>query len=196
MRHLFPILGFLTLGLASCTGCTKKDTTPVCTGANCALPSAPDAAPAPTDAGVTPVPPATSGSQTLSGVGWSLVVPEGYDTVVDESEEKQPEVLIANEEEHSVILLIKEPFARSTSEYALAALRGITEAGGVLIANKQADLNNNKYVLLDSSKDGIRVWAWLTVKNGFGYSLSCGGPANEDHHEALCTEVADSLNLH
>lgn len=194
MRHLFPILGFLTLGLVSCTGCTKKNTsTPVCTGVDCEQPTAP-VVPSP-DAGVAPVESSGSLTQTLSGKGWELVVPEGFDTVVIENEE-QPEVLVVNEEEHSLVLLTKEPFAKSNPEFVLGAVRGVAEAEGTLHGSKQGELNGNKYVLLDTAKDGTRVWMWLIVKNGFGYSLSCGGPADEDHHEALCAEIADTLKLH
>lgn len=193
MRNLFPIFCFLTLGLTACTGCNKKDTTPVCTGSDCTPPVVP-VTPAP-DAGVTPVTPSDTLSQTLSGEGWELVVPEGYDTTILQDEE-QPDVLVVNEEEHSIVLLIKEPFVGSTPAYVINAVRGVAEAGATLNASKQVELNGNKYVLLDSNKEGSRVWTWLTVNNGFGYSLSCGGPETEDHHETLCSEVANSLKLH
>lgn len=194
MRHLFPIFCFLTLSLTACTGCSKKDTTPVCTGADCTPPVVP-VTPAP-DAGVTPAVPSDTLSQTLSGEGWELVVPEGYDTAVIPEGEEQPDVLVVNEVEHSIVLLIKEPFVGSAPEYVINAVRGLSEALATLNASKQVELNGNKYVLLDSAKEGIRVWMWLTVNNGFGYSLSCGGPETEDHHETLCNEVANSLKLH
>lgn len=197
MKHLFPILGFLTLSLASCTGCTKKNTSvPVCSGTDCEQPIVPVVSRP--DAGVTSsdkIESSDSLNQTLSGDGWELVLPEGFDSVVLEDEEK-PAVLVVNKEEHSLVLLIKEPFTGSIPEYVVGAVRGIAEEKGILRGNKHGELNGNKYVLLDSAKDGTRVWMWLLVKNGFGYALSCGGPEAEDHHEALCAEVANTLKLH
>lgn len=200
MRKFFCILGFLSVGLMACSGCHKKDTsTPVCTGPDCTKPETPDASellPLP-DAGLSSTDTPTENPDYLnySGDGWKLTAPFGWDMAVVEGEEVQPELVLISEEEHSLVLLNKDIFPATTQEYVLVALQGMQESGAKLNSTTQVELNGNKFVVLDSEKDGVRIWIWVGVKNGVGYNLSCGGPANEDHHEAICKEIASTLKI-
>lgn len=198
MRKFFCILGFLSVGLWACSGCHKKEPpTPVCTGSDCVKPATPDATFPSPDAGLNPpdVPTENPDYVNYSGEGWKLTAPFGWDIAVVDGEEVPPELILVNEEEHSLVLLTKDVFPATTQEYVFAALQGMQESGAKLNTTTQVELNGNKFVVLDSSKDGVRIWSWLVVKNGAGYNLSCGGPANEDHHEAICNEVASSLQI-
>jgi hypothetical protein len=188
MKRLFLIFSLLALGLISCSSCAKKETTaPVCEGGSCPLPT-----PTPPDASVTPPPPT---DQVFSGTGWSLTVPPGWDKVEPPAETKGLEVLLLNKDKHNLILVIREAFPGTSAEYTLEALRGLKGAGATLNSAKQVDINGNKFVLIDSNKDGVRMWMWVTVQNGSGLALSCGGPAIEDWHQAICSTVASSLKL-
>jgi hypothetical protein len=202
MKHFFYILSFLSIGLAACTGCTKKNTsTPVCTGPDCVQPTTPvvpDASLHQPDAGLDST--QSSGNtpdfKTISRNGFELTVPQEWEEFVIDGEEPQPELVVGNEEEHNLILLVKDPFTGTPSEYVLEAMQGFKKEGAKVTSSKQTELNGNKFIALDSSRGGARIWLWITVKNGFGYVLSCGGPESETHHEEICRDVAKSLKIH
>lgn len=185
--------------MAACTGCTKRNTSiPACTGSDCVQPTAPvvlDAAPP--DAGLDSVQPQgdTPDYKTISRNGWSLTVPQEWEEMSVEGEELQPELVVGNEDENNLILLVKDPFPGSTPEYVLAAVKGVKEDGVKITASKQAELNGKKFTSFEIIRGGAKIWFWVIVKDGFGYSLSCGGPASEDHHEAICLDVANSFKI-
>lgn len=197
MKNFFFILSFLSIGLAACTGCNKKDTsTPVCTGADCIQATVPVVVPSTPDDDVVPTTSTDSSDyKTLSGSGWELTVPQEWEKVTLEDEEVQPALIVTNQSEHNIILLAKDAFPGTTPEYVLEALKGFKEVGAKVDSSKQVELNGNNFVFLNTSKDGARIWFWISVKDGFGYALSCGGPASEVHHEAICNDVAKSLKL-
>lgn len=190
MKRLFLVFSLLTLGLISCSSCAKKETTaPVCEGGSCPLvpPTASSSATPP-----TPPPPA---DQVVTGAGYQVTIPAGWEKTTPPQETPGLEALFLNKDKHSLILLIKEAFPGTSAEYTLEALRGLKGAGATLNSAKQVDINGNKFVLIDSSKDGVRMWMWVTVQNGSGFALSCGGPATEDWHQGICSTVASSLKL-
>jgi len=193
MKRLLLVLSLLTLGLISCSSCAKKDTTapPVCEGGSCPL-TPPTAVP---DASVTPPTPPPPADQVVTGTGYQVTIPAGWVKMDPPQETKGLEALFLNKDKHSLIILIKEPFTGTSAEYTLEALRGLKGAGATLNSAKQVDINGNKFVLIDSNKDGVRMWMWVTVQNGSGLALSCGGPAAEDWHQGICTTVASSLKL-
>lgn len=200
MKHFFFILSFLSIGLVACTGCTKKGTsTPVCSGDECNQPTVPVVVPTIPDAGFIPITPTepteTPDFKTLSKNGWELTVSQEWDELTIEDEELQPELVLGNEVEHNLIILVKDPFPGLTPEYVLEALKGFKEAGATVNASKEVELNGEKFVFLDTARQGVRMWFWILVKGGFGYALSCGGPEVETHHESICNNVAKSLKI-
>lgn len=198
MKRFVHILSFLALGLASCTGCTKTDTTvPVCTGSNCDT-SKPDAGLPPvvlgadTDAS-TPEPPDLPPVK-FAGPDWEFSTPHGWN-IIEVEDDLNPEITIANMEERNLIMLIKDPAQGSTPEHVFNLVRGFTQDGVAVHSTVQTELNGKKFLLLDTSSEGARMWFWITVQNNVAYSLSCGGAEDEDHHEGICKEVAASLKI-
>jgi hypothetical protein len=178
--------------LLSCSSCTKKDQTnptvitvaPPCSGSSCAV-----------DAGISP--PETSIDQKnkmLSGDGWEIIIPYGWQ--LQNSEEKEIMVLATNSDKQNLIIFIKEPFEGTYESYALAGIRGIKAAGGTLISAKQVILNGQEFVLIESIKKSIVVWAWITVHKGSGYVLTCGGDDKDLlFQKEACGTVSSSLNI-
>jgi hypothetical protein len=191
MKRLFLVLSLLSLGLISCSSCAKKETSgPVCEGGSCPLPSATPSTTPPDP----PLPPPPT-DKVVTGVGWELTVPAGWDKLEPPQPTPGLEGLYLNKDKHNLFLLIKEPYAGKSDEYTLEALRGLKSAGAHLNSAKQVEVNGNKFVLVDSDKNGVRMWLWVTVRNGSGFALSCGGPATEDWHQGICATVASSLKL-
>lgn len=150
--------------------------------------------PTPSATPTVPTPPPPT-DQVVTGTGWEVTIPVGWNKMEPPQSTPGLEMLYLNKDKHNLILLIKEPFTGTASEYTLEALRGLKGAGAVLASAKQVEVNGNKFVLIDSTKDGVRMWMWVTVQNGSGLALSCGGPATEDWHQAICSTVASSLKL-
>lgn len=201
MTRLVYILSFLTLGLTSCTGCTKANTTPpVCVGDGCSKPVAqnqPDANVVSADAGVVSIDPVVISapvSKTISGDGWEFSVRPNWETVMfsDLPAEQQPDVALISPEEHNLVILVTEPVTVPLSEYVVSIAQAAAYGGAVIKSTSQADLNGTTFMVLDTETNDSHLWAWITVKNNIGYTLSCGGPKNENHKE-LCDEIFKSL---
>lgn len=192
MKRLFNFFGFLCLGLASCTGCTKRDNTPVLVAPSVVLnyDAGSDAGP---DASLTTPEPLDLPDQKLHGVGWELTVPAGWETLQDD--EVKPEVYMGNVDEHNLILLTKEEYVGDTARYALDAIKAFREDGTTVSSSTQVELNGRKFVVLETINGEARMWFWLATQNGVGYALSCGGPADEDHHKELCNDVAKTFKI-
>jgi hypothetical protein len=204
MKHFFTVFSFLIFGLSACTGCTKTDTTtPVCTGNDCKSDASPTVVEIPpvvisADAGVaggTTPEPLDLPDHNYSGLGWKLVVPAGWETVSVEGESENYQLVLQNPDEHNLILVVKEPFAKATSDYTLSLIKGFTEDGVKVNSTTQTELNGKHFIVIDTQSEGARIWFWVTVQNKFGYVLSCGGPAAEDHHEALCNDLSKTFNI-
>lgn len=169
----------LSVGLISCNSCSKS-TKPVDAGASV---DAASEASAPQ-------------STVLSKDNWSLSVPSDWET--QEMDDPTVQAALFNKDKGSLILLIKEPFKGSLEEYTLTAVRGIKNSNAELTSLKEVDVNNNSFVLLESSKSHIKLWMWLSVKNNCGYALSCGGvdlPELKIDQSEVCNNVISSLKL-
>jgi hypothetical protein len=97
-----------------------------------------------------------------------------------------------SKDKKAIVVFVTEKTTATYDQFVLMALRGIKDAGANIASAKQIDLNGHKFVLVESSKNGIKVWLWVTLLNGTGYGLSCGGP--NDNHD-LCFGVANTLKV-
>lgn len=183
------VLPALILGLMSCTSSSpSKDVTPPCDASTCATPSA---APTASDSA-----PAVSTDQVLSEQDWSLSVPQGWAKMSAPIDDANIKVFMGNQDKKNLVIFVKEAFLGSSAEYALEGLRGLKDGGNKISTARQVDLNGNKFVLLDSSRDNLRMWMWVTAKNGFGYAFSCGGPVDDTgDQENTCTQIANTLTI-
>lgn len=183
MKRLFLVLPLLVLGLVSCSSCAKKDTTPPpCDGGTCTLPTS------------TPSVPAPPPDQVLSEDDWSVSVPVGWEKLTPPTTDPEVKVFYGNKEKQNLVIFVKEAFPGTSAEYVLEGLRGLKDSGSKLNGARQVDLNGNKFVLVDSSRDNVRMFMWITAKNGFGYALSCGGPADQPQ-EDICTKIASTVTI-
>lgn len=186
MKRLFFVITLLAAGLISCTSCTKTNVTPApCEGGVCTAPT--------TSVIVPPVPttpPVTD--QLVTGDSYEVTVPAGW------AQRELPEGthgvdwVYVSPDKNSLVAMLNEPFPGTSDEYVLEAIRGLKGAGATLTSSTQVELNDNKFVLIDSERDGIRMWLWVTARNGFGLALSCGGTTA---NEAVCLKVSSSLKL-
>lgn len=185
MKKLLLIIA-VALGILSCSSCSKEvQPTSPCNGEECSIP-----APKPS----VSVPPPVDGTVKIQDADWSFVLPSaGWDKV--SFPEDGVQIVLRNEKKRNLIIFVKEKFDGSPDQYALFAIRGLKDSGGTLGAVKQVTINDNKFVLVESSKgSSVKIWMWITSKSGNGYAFSCGGPVDE-LQEDLCNKIAESVKI-
>lgn len=182
MKNLF-IAALLAFGLVSCSSCAKKNTVPVVD-----VPDSPSANPSVPDPPVPPPPAtltATNGNLevTLPGADWK---------VLEVSNEMYRAFI--NENVKSLVLLARESSTSTYPQYILNAIRSVKDAGGTVVSSKQVTVNGHNFVLVESNKDNIQVFMWVTLEQNVGYSISCGGPA-EAKPQDLCAAIANTVKI-
>jgi hypothetical protein len=124
----------------------------------------------------------------LPGNGW-----ESHDPSTPEIK-----VVRRNLSQECMVLLIKEQADLLLPSYIIESIKGFS-MGGKVNAIKQVMLNQQKFVLLEGTiLDNDIFLSWNTVKDGFGYSLTCFYSPNVDagsEQYNLCVEIAESLQI-
>lgn len=173
----------LTVGTVSCSACGKKlpEPAPVEAGTQPA-PSGPVAPPPP------PVP--TTTTATLGKLTVTLPT-----TAYQEMTNTPPNAKAwVSKSPKNLVVLIDEVTDSSFDEYAIVAMMGARNSGATINSAKQVEANGTKFVLIDSSKDGVRIWMWVTTQDGHGLGLSCGGPDDASVHD-LCFGIANTVKV-
>lgn len=202
MKHLFTIFSLLACSLVSCTGCAEKEVVaPPCVGDSCVKPTtfvdagttaADTATKSVVDAGSTDSEPLYN--QVYSGDGWELVAPPDWKKT-SANQEIDPEILLVNAEKRNVILVLAEETPLKINDYAANAVKELKSTGAKLNSNKQIKLNGYAFVALDTSREDMRMFFWITVRNGVGYTLSCGGQGNESWQQDICYSIAAAFRI-
>lgn len=186
MKKLLPIMLLLGTGLMSCTSCASN-TLPVEVSSEPTSTALPTATPS---ASSDPVPVRTDVlvkknkcEFTLPGLEWKSL---------PTCDEDNCPVAFVNKDETGLVVLLNEKFESSFDDYVLTMLREVKEAGATVDSVSEVTLSGHKFILMDSSKDNVRVWLWVGLVGDQGYVLSCGGPV--DNHD-LCFDIAKSFKL-
>jgi hypothetical protein len=184
MKKLFAFL-LLAAGLVSCSSCVKKDQPPVDASVPAPTPSVDAAAPAPVTATFS----VDNLSITMPGPGW---VPQVLDPHMFKVGGAMP---LLNEALQNASILAKEETVASYDEYIIANVRAVKTAGANVHSTKQVVVNGHKFVLIESSRDNLHVWTWVTLEKGFGYNFSCGGPVGKTNQQDLCLGISNTLKI-
>jgi hypothetical protein len=191
MKKLFIPLMLVALGATACSSCAHK--TPDPTAPTPVVDASVSATPAPAPAPSASVAPPVKTGLKVSQDNWELTLPsDAWQKIPDAPGDV---AAFMNKEQHNLVILVTEKFAGKYEEYVLMAVRGLKGAGATIISAKQIELNGHKFVLVESSKSDVRVWTWVTLLNGQGYGLACGGPAADEAQHDLCFGIANTFNI-
>ena len=115
----------------------------------------------------------------------------------EEPNSRKTVLLVAIEPKlESLLVLTKEPYTGTFDQFAIDSIRGLRSGDAGLVGTSSVELNGSPFVLAETTKDGLTMLEWITVKDGFGYGLSCGGPeVNSDKHVEACQKIATSLTI-
>lgn len=173
----------LAVSSVSCTSCAKKTPDP----------TTPDATPTPS-ATVTPEPPVpVVTTVTVKQDNLTLTLPSAEWVAIQNPPPHAQAWL--NLAKKNGVVVVSEDYAGSFESYVLYALRGVKDAGGLVASAKQVEINGTKFVLVESSKNGMRVWMWVGLVNSHGYGVSCGGPASDATQQDLCNGIASTIKI-
>jgi hypothetical protein len=173
MNKILAIL-LLSCGLISCNSCSKNDTHTT----------------VPPTASVVVPPPATT--QLVKGDSFQFVIP------ADWSQQSNPldtniKAMYSNNEKEALLMLASQPFLQSQDEFVLLAIRDLRDNGVDIGTSNPVVINGQSYVFMDTEKDNITAYMWLTVKDGIGYQFTCGSRSTE--LKELCTTFANTLEV-
>lgn len=183
MKNFISLLSVL---LISTISCAKKDTSPLgCDAANCTTSTSY------VDASTDVIEDVQSTDQVISGTDYEFTLLPGY-SKVDAQESNS--LVFSNVDKNNLVVLTKEePFHGSSEEFALEVLRSVRDSGAHLNEIKQIEINSNKFLSVDSSKDGVRMWVLISAKNNYGLSLACGGPETDQKQVKICSDIFSSF---
>lgn len=172
--------------LMSCTAC-GSNSLPVGGSSEPTSTALPTAAPS---ASSEPVPPVTDihvvknkCELTLPGLDWKSV---------PTCDEDNCPVAFMNKDETGLVVLLDEKFEGSFDEYVLVLLRELKSSGATILDTSEVNLNGNRFILMESFRDDVKVWLWVSLVNNQGYVLSCGGPVD---NRFLCFEIAKTFKI-
>lgn len=182
----FLALVLLTVSLVSCSSCVKK---------NQQDPEVvPPPAPAVTPTNPPPPPPPVDTHVDVKGDSWQFTLPnKGWSS--PDGAPQDMVVLLNPELQNGIIFETINGYPGTLDTLVLVNLRDMRNKGVTLVSTKQTELNGTKFVLVEATKNGNRVWMWIGVQNQVAYSFSCGGPESADNKQ-LCADIANTLRIH
>lgn len=180
MKKFIFMSMMVMLGILSCSACSKKNQLPdPVTMVDASTP----------EVNTTPVVPVLVVSQE----NWSFTLPS-HDWISG-SDDSGPSALVINDSLKNLVAFMKEEFPGTMQDYALFAVRGMRGAGATLVSSSIVTVNGTNFVLVESNKGSVRVFQWLTVKDHFGYGLSCGGLDSDNSQRNICMGVINTLTI-
>lgn len=129
----------------------------------------------------------------ITGSSWEVILPIGW-------EERKTTVanvdFIAVQTTTKMLFMVtKESYINSLDQFTIESFRYLRGEGAQLEQTSSKNINDVKYIMAESVKDNIRMFVWLTVKNGFGYTISCGGPEGNSENMTACQNIILNFRL-
>ena len=124
--------------------------------------------------------------QVIQKDNWNITLPLTWaEQNVDNSAQ-----LVAVKDK-TLLTFYRQSYEGSFDEFAVMSIRSIRTNSDNISETKSLTINNNPYVFVQSESKDISEITLLTVKDGFSYSLSCGGKDNLDD----CQVVYNTLEI-
>lgn len=170
-------LAFLILaGVASCTSCRHDVVQPV---------------PIPTVVPTVEIPPLPA-VQIVESQKASVTLPLSFQN--QQTDNTSNYRLYANMTSKELLSLDSKEYLHSYEEFVLESIRSIKEQSAIVQSSQKTTINGQDLTIVESSKEAVTAWVWLTVKNGIGYTFTCGGleSSNQSLHD-LCFGIANTI---
>lgn len=145
-------------------------------------------------------PPPLLFNNLISDENWQFTLPGSNWSSIKSPANTGIKAFFSNEVNGCRVIFFKKADTASYAEYIISFIRGLSTSGQVMSA-KQVIINDVKFILFQvKSKIDANVfaWMWVTQKDGFDYSLTCGGEINPDAGTSIqdvCMELSASLKI-
>jgi hypothetical protein len=97
---------------------------------------------------------------------------------------------------NATVVVTTEPFEDSFDAFAILTIRGVRDQGMTLVKTQSLVMNDMPFVSLSTMNNDTKINTLLTVKEGIGYSVSCGGSNNLQDCDVIKTfKVDDAAQL-
>jgi hypothetical protein len=104
-------------------------------------------------------------------------------------------VKYANMSKKTLLVLSKEECGMTYTQCMVFAIKGIISVGAELNSVDDIEINGVKALQIEASKDGIKLWTWMIIKDGNMQSILCGSPEDNPSTKESCFKIASSLKL-
>jgi hypothetical protein len=131
--------------------------------------------------------------QVISGSSWTIVLPIGWER--EETTYPNIELVAAEKTNKSLLVFSKEPYTKSSDQFAIESFRTLRGEGAQLEETSVAIINNERFITAESIKGNIRMLVWLTVKNNFGYTILCGGSQDNIISLSDCQKIISRFKI-
>lgn len=141
--------------------------------------------------------PFTGPQEIISQENWQFTIPGvGWEKVASTTEGIK--VVLRNESTQKLVLFVKEPTAETYDRYVVGNMRTVSQAGAPILGASNLTMHGEKFAVILAGQGNI--WIWITVKDGFGYVLTCGGAPTVDGGTSepldnMCVFIAKSLQI-
>jgi hypothetical protein len=135
--------------------------------------------------------------ETIAQENWQFTVPgAGWEKV--EPANEGIKVVLKNELTKKLVLFVKEPTAETYDRYVVGNMKTVSQAGAPILGASNLTMHDEKFAVILAGQGNI--WIWITVKDGFGYVLTCGGAVAADVPtqsalDNMCVFIAKSLQI-
>lgn len=144
-----------------------------------------------------PIPPdAGEDSSVITQENWQFTLP-GPDWIAQPIPLENLKVHFKNQNNGAEIFLFKNATTDTYAEYIVNILRSLSAGGSIINSSQEVIVNDNKFILVQTSHNNTAGWFWNTVKNGYGYIFSCGGEVtqNDTSLHDLCISIGGTIQI-
>jgi hypothetical protein len=155
-----------------------------------------DDKPVPTPVVPTVIVPPLPAVQTVSAGKISVVIPVSFQDQHPDSVSESNYVLYADKTAGLLISLQSKTYPLSYDELVLEAIRANKDDDAAVQSANAITINGQDMTVVESLKENVVAWFFLTLKDGVSYNFSCGGAESETQliHD-FCFNAANSLKI-
>ncbi len=136
--------------------------------------------------------------ETVLQDNWKFSVP-GNTWAVEDTNDPDTKVVMKSPGSENIIFFAKEQVMDTYPEYVISTIQSFSDHESQILSMQQVTLNGAKCIKVHMvNKDNEIIWSWITLKDGFGYVLACGGEANADGRYArqdYCQSIANTFYI-
>lgn len=137
-----------------------------------------------------PIPPKPTSSEVEMGP-LKISVPIVWTKQID----GEDQIAYADMDRHSLAFLSRDKCDLSYGACMILTMRGIASAGFIHVSADDVIVNDNRFILLVSHNDKLKVWSWLSLLNKQVFVVTCGGVEKDPEIEKDCLKIGSTIKV-